>query len=382
VLPARKEVRLQKPLLVFKGKHYVPLVEFAKLCNATVKTDKGLQLIVGEKSVSVETTKIDSKYLAHKVESFRAVHQVVVTTEPLKTRRSLYKEEDVKEFPKGSTLLVRRTVEVDGKRSVVLTDCGPELASYLADADEVEKKTVAGKLEGTAWGAARRWFDAQSVTESALRYGDREKLSNSVCLTVDLCWSLRPAEQDLFGAIREAAKTRRGGVAPVLFLTGRWVEQHPGEMQELIELADRGGVEVTWGLHTYAHPKYGNFLNDFSREQVREDNQHVERLLLEWGVVPSAFYRFPGLVHDRERLDVILDLDLFPIDCDSWMAVVEREKNKEKKGPFGQPVSDGSIILVHGNGNEPEGIPPLLKWLDAHPDWSLAPLYRFMPGQK
>ena len=265
---------------------------------------------------------------------------------------------------------------------MIVTDCGSEFGSYLGDAGEVEKKTTAGKLDGTAWAAARRWFDMQSADSCGLRSGNREKLPKTVSLTVDLCWSLRPVESDLFQAIRGAAKSRRCGVAPVLFMNGRWIEQHPGEMHEMIELAMLDGVHVTWGLHTYAHPKYGNFLNTFSREQVREDNMRVERQLLEWGVVPSAFYRFPGLVHDRERSDNVLDLDLFPIDCEAWMALTERDKNKEMMGPFGKAVSDGSILLVHGNGNEPDGIPPLLKWLDAHPDWSFAPLYLFMPESK
>jgi len=41
---------------------------------------------------------------------------------------------------------------------------------------------------------------------------------------------------------------------------------------------------------------------------------------LQWGIVPSVYYRFPGLIHDRVRLREILGIDLFPIDCDSWLA--------------------------------------------------------------
>jgi hypothetical protein len=91
--------------------------------------------------------------------------------------------------------------------------------------------------------------------------------------------------------------------------------------------------------------------------------------------VPTVYYRFPGLIHDRIRLQEILDLDLFPIDCESWLALI----GKQKPEPFASPVRDGGIILVHGNGNEPQGIPLLDAWLQEHRDWHLGPLAEFFP---
>jgi len=44
---------------------------------------------------------------------------------------------------------------------------------------------------------------------------------------------------------------------------------------------------------------------------------------------------------------------------------------KEDKEPFYNHARDGSIILVHGNGNEPGGITALERWLEDHRDWNL-----------
>jgi hypothetical protein len=380
ILPGRREVTLEHPLLFYKGKYFVPLDESASIFGYRVRKDGGLQLAVGDKVVSLKPVPVDAPEWSHKVSNLKAVHRPVVTTGSLRARRSLYKPDDNVEFAKGVPLLVRRTVAVDGVPSIVLTDCGPEFRSYLADARAVEQTTAPRALNGTAWHTARVWFDKQAVAGAALRHGDREKLARTACLTIDLCWSLRPLEPDLTAAIRTGARGRT--VAPVFFLTGRWMQQHPGEVSELIQLARLPGVDVTWGLHSWDHPKYGSFLNAYPRDRIQLDDLRHERLLLEWGIVPSVYYRFPGLVHDRERLDAILDLDLFPVDCDSWMALVARQQAQDKKGPFANPVTNGSIILVHGNGNEPEGIPPFLRWLDSHPDWTSGPIHKFMPTRE
>lgn len=380
VSPGSREIPLVFPVLVYKEHHYVAVEEFAKFSSVVVdKAGEKPTITIDGHSLPLTSTKFESKYLTHQVGPIRKTHRVVTTLDKLVVRRSLYKANDTKEFPKGSVLLVRRTVEVDGKALLIVTDCDADFVSYLADSSEVDKKTAEGSLNATRWAATRKWFDKQSVDGSGLRNGNRENLAKSICLTVDLCWSLRPIETDLFRSIREAAEIRKGGVAVVLFMNGRWIEQQPGEMEEMINLALLEGVHLTWGVHSYAHPKYGVFLNSFTRDQIRDDTLRVEKQLLEWGVVPSVFYRFPGLVHDRERIEMVLDLDLFPIDANAWLAITEQEKNKEKKSPFAQPVTDGSIVLVHGNGNEPQGIHLLLKWLELYQDWELAPLYRFMP---
>ena len=169
------------------------------------------------------------------------------------------------------------------------------------------------------------------------------------------------------------ALTRSAGTPVTLFVSGRWLEQHPTEMEKLVDWEQEQGAELTWGLHSWEHPKTGGFMNDFSAEDVKKDNLRVEQLLLEWGIVPTVYYRFPGLIHDPTRLKAILDLGLLPVDCEAWIAI------QDGKPPFGNPTQDGSIVLIHGNGNEPKGIARFQAWLEKHPDWNWKPIPAFLP---
>jgi hypothetical protein len=65
-------------------------------------------------------------------------------------------------------------------------------------------------------------------------------------------------------------------------------------------------------------------------------------------MVPSAIFRFPGLTHDPNRLSQLSPLSLMPLDADAWIAK-------------GQGIHARAVVLVHGNGNEPEGITGFLR---------------------
>jgi hypothetical protein len=69
----------------------------------------------------------------------------------------------------------------------------------------------------------------------------------------------------------------------------------------------------------------------------------TEIALLQNGLMPSVFFRFPGLVSDNKIVTKITDFGLIPIGSDAWLAK-------------GQQAQRGSIVLIHGNGNEPIGV--------------------------
>ena len=77
-----------------------------------------------------------------------------------------------------------------------------------------------------------------------------------------------------------------------------------------------------------------------------------ERLLLERDITPSPFFRFPGLVSDRRLIESLRDLYLIPVGSNAWLAK-------------GESPQAGSVILVHANGNEPEGIRRLFSFYDS-----------------
>ncbi|MDO7744704.1 MAG: polysaccharide deacetylase, partial [Pedobacter sp.] len=66
--------------------------------------------------------------------------------------------------------------------------------------------------------------------------------------------------------------------------------------------------------------------------------------------LPSVFFRFPGLVSDQQVADKVLAYGIIPVGSDAWLAK-------------GQQPSAGSIVLIHGNGNEPVGVADFIKLL-------------------
>ncbi len=165
-------------------------------------------------------------------------------------------------------------------------------------------------------------------------------------LTVDLCPSKRPFERELFGT---AEALGQGAPVPVaVMVSGLWLLSHPDEVAYLKGEVASGRLAVTWVNHSWHHhydakaPLAENFLlapgTDLTAEVL-----HVEELLLARDLVPSPFFRFPGLVSDRAAMERLGELSLVPIGADAWLAK-------------GEEPHRGSFILVHGNGNEPKGI--------------------------
>ncbi|MBI3557621.1 MAG: hypothetical protein HY074_15275 [Deltaproteobacteria bacterium] len=117
-------------------------------------------------------------------------------------------------------------------------------------------------------------------------------------------------------------------------------------------------LRIVWINHTLTHP-YNTRLPDdqnFLLEKgVNIDHEilGLEKMLLEFGVTPSVFFRFPGLVGNRALDDTLRNYFLIPIGSDAWLAKHEAP-------------TPGSVILIHGNENEPAGVADFLKWLDLH----------------
>ncbi|MBU5614317.1 polysaccharide deacetylase family protein [Geomonas azotofigens] len=178
-------------------------------------------------------------------------------------------------------------------------------------------------------------------------------------LTVDLCPSKRPFERELFEAAEALVKGKAVPVA--VMVSGLWLESHPEEVAYLKGEVAAERLAVTWVNHSWHHhydpkvPLAGNFLLAPGTD-LRAEVLQVEQELLSRGLVPSPFFRFPGLVSDGAAMKLLAELSLVPVGADAWLAK-------------GEPPRRGSFILVHGNGNEPKGIKlalPLLKGTGVH----------------
>ena len=110
----------------------------------------------------------------------------------------------------------------------------------------------------------------------------------------------------------------------------------------------KGALAITWTNHTYTHPyrkgvaETANFL---LLPGVDADNEilETERLLIANGQTPSLFFRFPGLVSSSPLMQAVRRNHLISLGADAWLALNQKPR-------------DGSVILVHPNGNEELGL--------------------------
>ena len=178
-------------------------------------------------------------------------------------------------------------------------------------------------------------------------------------VTVDLCPSRNPGfDEEIFTAL-ETLTERKSHLIPVgISVSGSWITAHKAKFKWLLEQQSNQLLRVVWLNHTLTHP-YNNQLpldQNFLLEKgisIEHEILGLEKMLLEYGVTPSVFFRFPGLVGSRALDDTLRNYGLIPIGSDAWLAKHQ------------SPVP-GSVILIHGNENEPAGVADFLRWLDLH----------------
>ncbi|QMW06584.1 polysaccharide deacetylase family protein [Spirosoma foliorum] len=167
-------------------------------------------------------------------------------------------------------------------------------------------------------------------------------------LTIDLCPSTKPLTRTVFEQLIRAFEPEEKPIPITITITGLWMESHLADLAYLKSLVSRGDLDITWVNHSYHHrynPRLPLPMN-FLLEAATNLNDEVllnEQAMLKNGLTPSIFFRFPGLVSDKAVFDRILAFGLLPIGSDAWLA-----KNQQPK--------QGSLVLIHANGNEPLGI--------------------------
>jgi hypothetical protein len=175
-----------------------------------------------------------------------------------------------------------------------------------------------------------------------------------IVLTVDLCPSKRTLDRTLFTGITER---NDGDPVPIaVSVAGYWLKSHEDDLNWLKNYADSGCFAVTWINHSYNHylkdslPDSMNFLLEKGTDLVAEV-LWTEKIMLNKGLVPSVFFRFPGLVSDSALFAGIIDYGLIPVG---------RDERKSR----GRKAHDRPIALVHGNGNDPRGVRAFIALLE------------------
>lgn len=213
--------------------------------------------------------------------------------------------------------------------------------------------------------ALKRYTDPPYLIEN---YGIKNAASlvKGVFLTIDMCPSSKNFEKSFFETLA-ALKQKTQLETPVgIALSGLWALRHLKEFDWLIEQQKKNNLKITWINHSFSHVYYADLPQNENfmltpRGNFSEEILAVERILLSKGQTPSVFIRFPGLVSNENLIEQLKRFSLIPIGTDAWLA-------------HDEPVKEGSIILVHGNSNEPKGIELLMPLITGSTPLNLLPL--------
>jgi len=208
-------------------------------------------------------------------------------------------------------------------------------------------------FDSTPWGKLRREeLDSGWRTAGLVHILGRDR---GIVLSVDLCPSRKPLDRRIVRSVLESF--RRGGKpVPVSFaLSGTWIRTHGEDLGWLLREVDSGRIDPTWIDHTDHHryvkglPDRKNFLF-LPGTDVLAEILGAETEMLRHGTVPSVFFRFPGLMDDEAVFRKVVATGVLPVGSDAWLAKRQAAKS-------------GSIVLIHGNGNEPVGVDDFLRLL-------------------
>ncbi len=278
----------------------------------------------------------------------------------------------------GDTRVVLRRFERGGRRFALVvhpdsldTEIAPDERFPVGCSSWI---TVRRALAGTRYEQALADAEANATGLQDAGIVHTMPRGEGVVLTVDLCPSRRPLERSLFEAVIAEFGSEERPVPLAVAMTGVWMEEHPDDLAWLLDRVGRGDAAITWINHSFSHrfdpgtALTRNFLLEPGTD-VETEILRAEAAMLQRGMVPSVFFRFPGLVSDRDLFDRVVSHGLVPVGSDAWLAK-------------GQRPTEGSIVLIHGNGNDPIGVADFLRLLRTERtnirdrDWLLVDLRR------
>ena len=257
----------------------------------------------------------------------------------------------------GGELVGLRRLRIDGLVHYLVVD-PKDLSTALVPASQlsVEKRSLEdlrSDFESTPYMKALARAESRKKPQQDAGIAHSLPTEQGVVLTVDLCPSPRPLDRALFTQVIDAFKEVERPVPIGISITGVWMSRHPRDVRWLRERVEAGDLSVTWINHSYHHafdprrPPSRNFLLtpgvNLDAEVLR-----AEEAMIEHGLLPSVFFRFPGLVSDESVFERVISKGLIPTGSDAWLAK-------------GQVPKAGSIVLIHGNGNELAGVRAFLK---------------------
>jgi hypothetical protein len=260
----------------------------------------------------------------------------------------------------ADTLVVLRRFQLDGTRHYLVVNAATLATTVVAaestSVDRTAWPKLRKKLAVTIYGKSLADAEqrADSLQDAGITHVSRA--DSGVDLTIDLCPAKHVLVRSFFTRLEQELDSAQKPVPMAISLTGSWMKEHPDDLAWLKGEVDSGLIAVTWINHSFNHRTARdltlkeNFLLE-PGTNITEEVLSTEKMMLANGLVPSVFFRFPGLVSDDSVFHKVTAFGVIPIGTDAWLA----------KGEWPE---EGSIVLVHANGNDPMGIRRFFEIID------------------
>ncbi len=240
---------------------------------------------------------------------------------------------------------------------------GNQLFYLIVGANNLKTEIVPANIlpaVETAWPdlkkkfAKSRYCKAAAFAEKNAKPGQDAGLTRisstpkGIYLTIDLCPSTKPLNRSLFNKIITVFGNIKKPVPFSISISGLWMMEHLTDLKWILDLIKKNEISVTWINHSFNHrckkdsPLTRNFLLA-KGTNIDKEILNTEIKMIEKGITPGVFFRFPGLISDEDIFKHVISYGLIPIGTNAWLAKSEIP-------------SPGDIVLIHGNGNEPLGI--------------------------
>ncbi len=182
-----------------------------------------------------------------------------------------------------------------------------------------------------------------------LNHGSRRLSPEAIAISIDLCPSTKLWNLPLFERLVALGKMLHTPLPIAVAVSGRWMQRYPKALKQMIQWNKEGELSISWVNHSDTHPVRGGFLVN-PRVDFTGEVENQAACMRRNGIFNTPFFRFPGLVFNSVRLKQLGGMGFVALGADAWLAK-------------GQRVRNGSIILVHGNGNEKRGVRLLFRYI-------------------
>lgn len=208
------------------------------------------------------------------------------------------------------------------------------------------------------------------VPARVVRHGPRDR--NEVALTFDADMTSTALSQVRSGKIPRQVNAplldylRETKTASTVFVTGLWAKEYPNEVKKLgadpnVTVANHTWDHLAWTNDCYRLPAVSG--DKAKIAQVRKTSDLLHELTGEY----PRFFRFPGLCHNPQDVEIVSSQGETVVDWDVNVSDAFATNPDIVAASLAKQAQPGSIFVFHANGapNAPETLAIVKKLVPA-----------------